>query len=99
MKFELDVGEEKTRVAFARNWFTGKLRIKVNGIVVVWNSALNPLTHFSLTLARSYRFNLNDKKESEVIIVKVRPLWFAGIRPQTYIVFWKGERIAQYVGY
>jgi len=100
MTFDFDVGDEKkARVSFYRNWFTGTLRIKVNGSLVLWRSALNPLTHFSINLTRAYSFYLEDDKENEVVIVKVRPLLFAGFRPQTYIVLWKVNQIAQYRGY
>ena len=100
MTFDFEVGDEKkAHVSFYRNWFTGTLKIKVNGASVLWRSALNPLTHFSVTLTRAYSFYLEDDKENEVVIVKVRPLLFAGVRPQTYIVLWKGNQIAQYRGY
>jgi len=100
MTFEFDLDDErKSHVIFSRNWFTGTLRIKVNGILVAWASALNPLTHYSLSLTRAYRINLSGNKESEVIIVAVRPLFFAGFRPHTYSVFWKGVQISQHRGY
>ena len=100
MTFELEIGDEKkAHVEFYRNWFTGTLKIKVNGSLVLWRSALNPLTHFSMTLTRAYSIYLDGDKENEVVIVKVRPLLLAGFRPQTYIVVWKGNQIAQYRGY
>ena len=99
MTFEFDLDDEKkSHVVFYRNWFTGTLRIKANGVLVAWASALNPLNHFSHTLTRAYRFNLGDDKESEVVIVTVRPVLFAGVRPHTYTVFWKGKQIAQHRG-
>ena len=99
MTFDFDLDDEKkSHVQFYRNWFTGTLRIKVNGILVAWANAFNPLGLYSLTLTRAYRFNLDDDTESEVVIVKVRPLFFAGIRPNTYTVFWKGKQIAQHRG-
>jgi hypothetical protein len=100
MTFDFEVGDEKkTHVSFYRNWFTGTLRIKANGALVVWRSALNPLTHFSVKLTRAYSFHVENDKEREVVIVQVRPLFLAGFRPQTYIVLWKGNQIAQYTGY
>jgi hypothetical protein len=100
MRFEFQVGDEsQTHVVFYRNWFTGTLTITANGVPVVSRSALNPLTHFSATLTRSYGFCLDNNEANEVVIVKVRPLLFAGFRPHRYFVFWKGSEIAQYKGY
>jgi hypothetical protein len=100
MTFGLEIGDErKALVSFSRNWFTGKLEIKIDSVLVAWASPLNPLTHFSITLTRAYSFYLWNDKNCEVIIAKVRPLLFAGFRPQSYFVFWKGAQIAQYKGY
>jgi len=100
MTFEFDVGDEKkAHVSFYRNWFTGKLRIKVDGVLIAWASPLNPLTHFSLTLTRAYSFHLWNDNNNEVIIAAVRPLFLAGFRPHTYTVIWRGTPIAQYKGY
>ena len=100
MTFEFEVGDKKkAQVAFHRNWFTGTLRITVDGTLVVWRSALNPLTHFSFNLTRAYGFYLDDDKTEEVTIVKIRPLLLAGFRPQTFNVVWKGNQIAQHRGY
>jgi hypothetical protein len=97
VQFKIEIGDQpKTQVSFYRNWFTGTLRILVDGTPVVTRSALNPLTHFSTTLTRAYSFLVGNEA---VTVVKKRPLFMAGLRPQTYIVVWRGNEIARYGGY
>src|ERR1700677_2362426 len=90
----------KARVSYYRNWFTGTMRIKVNGRLIAWSSALNPQTHISPALARGVNFRLRENDDrSLVVIVSIRPQWLAGFRPHTYLVFWRNREIARYHGY
>jgi hypothetical protein len=97
MKFDLDLDNApKTHISFYRNWFTGRLEIKANGELVASRSVLNPLTHFSVNLTRTYSFVVDGE---EITVVKVRPLLFAGFRPHKYVVLRQGVQIAEYQGY
>jgi hypothetical protein len=101
MTFELEVGDEKKAfVHFYRNCFTGTMRLKINGQVVAWQSALSPLTHIGGGLVRTCQFLVwPGDTRSELTIVHARPRWFGGLRPQSYIVLWNRTEIARFRGY
>ncbi len=55
MKFALEIGDqEKTKIEFSRNWFTGNMKILANGKRVAHQSPFDPDTHFHAALKRRY---------------------------------------------
>jgi hypothetical protein len=92
IQFEVD-GEP---VEFHRSWFTGRAELRLRGEVVPLQCALDPTTHFSLTLTQIWKHWIG---EHEVVIEKVRPLVLAGFRAHAYQVVVDGVVVAQETGY
>ena len=100
MRFTLEVGDnEKSKIEFSRNWFTGAMQLLVNGEQVAQQSWLAPSTHFGLTRKRRHQFVVGKDEKHQVVIEKERPLIIAGVRPQTYRVFVDGQLIHEQSGY
>jgi hypothetical protein len=83
-------------VEFYRNWFTGRTELRRGDRIIPLLSALDPTAHFSLTLTRVLQHRLGNH---DITIEKVRPLLFAGFRPQSYRVLVDGVEVAQRSGY
>ena len=94
MLIQFDVDGEP--LEFYRSWFTGRAELRVRGEVVPLQDALDPTTHFSLTLTRTWKHRLG---EHEIVIEKLRPLVLAGFRPHEYRVIVDGTVLAQQRGY
>ena len=100
MRFALEVGDnEKSKIEFSRNWFTGAMQILVDGEQVAQQSWLAPFTHFGFTRKRRQQFVVGKDEKHQVVIEKERPLIIAGVRPQTYRVFVDGQLIHEQSGY
>jgi hypothetical protein len=87
--FWFDVGrEERHRVelSYSRTW--GRLKIKVDGSVVVSDRMI-----ISLRLTRRYEFTVGQAEQHLVAIVKKRALMFGGLLPSTYQVFIDGQHV------
>jgi Fas apoptotic inhibitory molecule (FAIM1) len=87
--FWFDVGhEERHRVEFAFNRWWGRLKIKVDGSVVVSDQLM-----FSFKLTKRYEFTVGETEKHLVAIVKKRALLFGGALPSTYQVFIDGQHV------
>ena len=84
------------QVVFTRNWFSGLMTLSVDGAECTLQSPLNFGTHFSLNLKDAW---LTHVGECALLIERIRPLWFAGLRPQTYRLLVDGELVAERHGY
>lgn len=82
MKATINVNDKT--VDFKRNWFTGSFTYTIDGKKRNLASALNPFTHFSVTLSKTYEAKVG---ETTVTVIKTRPLLFAGFRPHNYKFF------------
>jgi len=71
-------------IVFVRNWITGSFTYSIDGKKRNLASVLNPLTHYSIQLSRTYKAQVG---ETIVTIVKTRPLMFAGFRQNNYKFF------------
>jgi hypothetical protein len=100
MKFSLALPDaEGTVIEFYRSSFWGSVWIKANGQKVLSRSALNPLNQVSFSLTKNYEFSLPGSSPRHICITKVRPLLFAGFRPNRYIVTFNGHPLEEQVGY
>jgi hypothetical protein len=100
MRFTLEVGDnEKSRIEFSRNSFTGAMHTLVNGHKVAQQSLLSPGTHFNFDLKRTYEFAVGRLETHKVTLEQERPLLFAGFREQIYRVFVDGRLVHEQTGY
>jgi hypothetical protein len=100
MKFSFTLPDtEATVIEFYRSSFWGSVWIKANGQKVLSRSALNPLNQISFSLTKNYEFSLPGSSPRHVCITKERPLFFAGFRPNRYIVTFNGHTLEEQVGY
>lgn len=100
MRFTYTVGTtEPNAVEFERNWFSGRLRVTVDGREILENSIINPGTHFWLTLEKEYTFEVGTTEKKKIRIVQRRPLWFAGFRPHTYSFYCDEVMMGQHKGF
>jgi hypothetical protein len=100
VRFTLEVGEdEKSRIEFSRNSFTGAMQTLVNGERVAEESWLEPSTHIGFTRKRRHEFVVGKDEKHQVVIEKERALIFGGVRPQTYRVFVDGQLVHEQSGY
>jgi hypothetical protein len=92
MEFEFEIGDnEKHKIAFSYDKFWGKLNILVDGKNVV-----NDIRLASITLTKAYNFKIGEKETHEIRIEKIRPLFLAGLRSNTYKVYVDGKLFKQY---
>ena len=94
MKLAFKVGEEQ--LEFERNWFTGRVDVRRAGRSVTIDSPYDPRAHFSVSLKRQWRFEMDGHS---VVIEKTRAIWFAGFRPQSYRVLVDGTEVLATRGY
>jgi hypothetical protein len=100
VQFEFEVGQtEKHLVRFKRNWFTGALKIMVDNKKVASKSPLNPATHFSLELQKSFEFQVGSSEVHAVRLEQIRPLVGAGLSAHTYRVFIDEVLQSEHQGY
>ena len=82
--------------AFYRNWFTGRTFMTVADQTFKLQSPWNPATHLSLRLTRVWEVDVPNHK---IVIEKVRPLLFAGFRPNAYKILVDGQLVVEGSGY
>jgi FAIM1 (Fas apoptotic inhibitory molecule) protein len=94
MQFAFEVGvQEKHRVDFSFDQFTGRLTIWVDGQAVV-----NELRMLSMSLVKKYEFDVGHAERHHVAIEKKRAVLFAGFRPSNYTVCVDGQIVAKHRG-
>lgn len=94
MQFQFVVGyTEPHHVDFSFDQFGGRLVIAVDGVPVV-----NELRFASLRRTKRYDFAVGVVERHTVAIEKIRPLMFAGFRPNTYKIYVDGTHRQTYRG-
>lgn len=84
-----------TPVTLSRHWFTGAMLLQ-SATEKVWvQHPLHPGTHFSFSLVQSW---LRHIAGHEVLVERIRPLLFAGFRPQRLRVLVDGVQVAEQEG-
>lgn len=100
MKFSFDVGtEEKHRVEFVRDSFSGRTTITVDGESVQLKSPWLLNTHFNLRFVNRYEFDIGKREVHDVVIEHSRPKYFGGFFPHDYTVFIDGAVVQKHHGY
>jgi len=100
MKLIIELGGfSKTRIEFSRNWFTGRVTLDVGGATMSPVSPWNLSTHFALRLTTEYHITLGEPEPHRVVIVRKRPLLFAGFRPHSYRVYVDDVLVQEQSGY
>ena len=94
MEIEFQIGS--TPVKFQRNWFFGGMRLVTPHETILLQHPANPLTHFSTRLKQSWQRQIEGQS---VVVEKVRPICFGGLRPQSYKVFVNDQLVAEAHGY
>jgi hypothetical protein len=79
-------------VEFRRSWFTGRAELRHMGEVILLQNPLNPETHVSLSLTRTWTHRIGNH---EVLIEKTRPLLFSAFRASDYRILVDGAVVAQ----
>ncbi|MBM3288660.1 MAG: hypothetical protein FJY92_00770 [Candidatus Hydrogenedentes bacterium] len=100
MIFAFDVGtDEKHRVEFARNWFSGRTTIAVDGEQLQLKSPWLIDTHFNKQFVNRYEFLVGKRETHEVTIEHARPEYFGGFFPHDYTVMVDGAVLHRHHGY
>ena len=94
MRIEFDV--DKMPVVLERNWFWGGMKLRTPAGDTILQHPLNPSTHFSFRRTRTWEQDIAGRC---VRIEKTRSLWFAGARPQKYVVHIDGQQVISREGY
>jgi hypothetical protein len=88
-QLEFEVGqEERHRVVFSFDRFSGSTKIRVDGALVDSERAM-----FSVQLTKRYEFGVGQAEKHAVVIEKTRKQLLAGFRPSTYNVFVDGKLV------
>jgi hypothetical protein len=87
---------DQTPCEFYRDWAFGSAELRFYGGVIKLQSALDPGTHVSLRLLRTWECRLGWRT---IRIEKRRPLLFAGFRPSDFRVFVDGYLVAATRGF
>lgn len=100
MEFTFGIGDqEKCRVEFCRNSFTGRIAVTVNGEELSLQSPWSPSTHVTFKLVKRYEFTVGKKEKHQIMIEHRRPLFLAGLRRQKYTVYVDGELLEEHYGF
>jgi hypothetical protein len=100
MRISLDFGpNNKHRLEYSRNWFTGRERLEVDGKLIASRSIISVSNYVSFPLCRRYECTIDSETPLHVVFEKQRPLLVAGIRPHTYRVIVDGSVIFNQRGY
>lgn len=87
MTFTVEIGtNEKQIIFFSFNKFWGNIKISVNNKTII-----RDIIMFSTSLVKPYEFKVGEKEIHNIIIEKIRPLAFAGMRSNDYRVDGDGE--------
>jgi spermidine/putrescine-binding protein len=83
MKFTVEIGkEEKQVISYSFNKFWGTVKIMVNG-----KKVKSDLRMYSFDLSKTYEFIVGLNEKHDIKIEKIRPLFNAGFRSNTYKIF------------
>jgi hypothetical protein len=100
MRFTVEIGDkERSRIEVYRNWFTGTFHILADDKVVAQRRPLSLFTHFNVQMVRRYEFVVGHMERHNVVVTHERPIFVAGLRPQTYRVFVNGQLVHEQSGY
>ena len=100
MRFALKVGdEERCRIEFSRNWFTGRASVNLDGESTTLKSPFKLSTHFSFQRVNRYECTVGRRPTHKVVIEHERPLLFGGFWPNTYRVFVDGSLAEEHCGF
>jgi hypothetical protein len=92
MKFTVEIGnEEKQVINYSFNKFWGNVKITVNGKKVKDDFRL-----YSLDLVKTYEFIVGLNERHDIKIQKIRPLFNAGFRSNTYRIFVDNELFKEF---
>lgn len=94
MRVSFTVGTSS--IEFCRNWFTGRASFRTGSGEILLQSAVNPATHFSLSLTKNWTAAYNGR---QLRVEKTRPLMFAGLRKSKYQFFVDKELVAEHFDY
>jgi hypothetical protein len=89
LRFEVG-GQERHEVVFSFDKFWGKLTITVDGVLVVGTVRI-----VSVSLVKTYEFDVGTAERHRVRIDKERKLLFAGLRPQLVRAYVDGQLVAE----
>lgn len=92
MTFEVGTDEKHT-VVYTFDKFWGGLTITVDG-----NSIVDTVRFASLSLVKSWQFEVGSTEKHHVQIDKHRSLFFSGFRPQPVFGYVDGVLVAQNAG-
>ena len=100
MQFTFQIGDqEKCRVAFCRNHFTGRMYVIVNGEELSLRSPWSLSTHFTFRLVKRYEFMVGEKEKYQIVIEHRRPLFVAAFRRHKYTVYVDNELLEEHYGF
>jgi len=91
IEFEID-GED---AVFTRNSVTGRAELRVADGVLVLQSPWNPATHVTFNKTKRWCRRIRDR---EVVVEMLRPMFFAGVRPQKFRILVDGVSVAEQEG-
>jgi hypothetical protein len=94
MNITFKVGDASA--AFYQNWFTGRTVMTVADQRFILQSLWNPSTYFGFRLTRTWKVEVQNHK---VVVEKVKPLFFAGFRPNAFKVLVDDQLVAEERGY
>jgi hypothetical protein len=93
---DIDFNIDCSLATLSRSWFTGKMALEINGQELNLQNPLNPATHFSV---KTFKVWSVEVANHNITIEKERPLFMAGLRPQTYRIFVDDQLVAEQTGY
>lgn len=83
-------------VTYHRDGFTGQSELRTAQGAITLDSATDVGTHFNLNTRTERTADVYGRR---VMVEKVRPLLFGGLRPARYRIFVDGELAAESSGY
>jgi len=94
------LGKDKpVDLVIKRDSFTGDFYYLENGEKHQIKSPLDPTTHFSFKLKKTYEFEVGTSEKYKIVIEHIRPIAFAGFRPQTFKIYANGKLLETYKGH
>jgi hypothetical protein len=92
LAFEVD----GTRAQFRRKASVGTAELTIGTEVFILASPRKVSTHMEIATRRTWQHRFNDH---DVVIEKVRPLLFGGLRPNSFTVTVDGAVVAEATGF
>ena len=100
MEFEYEIGQnEKHKIQFSRNRYTGEVKILTDDKEVASKSPLNLATHVSFKLTHPFEFEVGSVEKHAIRIEHTRPLLLAGFRKHWYRIFIDEVFYKEHYGY